>query len=148
MKDARNILCNIEHAINNTTTRKSASNIDSLFISRTRMEGIFNFTTNIKYVSPLKWHQIKTDDKSWMVNEIDLRFAKSHYLGFVRKLMKILRMHTKRPGPIYLGKNGNKKQTEQERQLQQQRKTQDQHVTKLRHSKKNSNKYYKQNTFS
>ncbi|KAI8126871.1 hypothetical protein CVS40_3205 [Lucilia cuprina] len=142
MINARTILCNIEHAINNTTTRKRATNIDSLFINRTRMENILNFATNIKYVSPLRWHDIRTDDKSWTVNVLDLRFAKSHYYVFLRKLMKTLRMHTKRPGPIKLGRNVNQNKTKnkQNQQVKQQKNRQN-HEIKLRHSKKNSNKY-------
>ncbi|KAM7348805.1 uncharacterized protein ACRADG_007993 isoform 2-T2 [Cochliomyia hominivorax] len=74
-KDARNILCNIEHAINNTTTRKSVSNIDSLFISRSRMEEILNFTTNIKFISPLKFYQNHTDDKNcYCYEHLKLRY--------------------------------------------------------------------------
>ena len=121
MKDARTILCNIEHAINNTTTRRGFSTIDALFISRTKMEGILNFTTDIKYVSPLRWNQIKDETTLKLVDPIDLKFAKSYYFGYVRKLLKILRMHTKQKGPIYLGKRANKanKAVEEEQQAGQ-----------------------------
>ena len=114
MKDARTILCNIEHAINNTTTRRGFSTIDALFISRTKMEGILNFTTDIKYVSPLRWNQIKDDTTLKLVDPIDLKFAKSYYFGYVRRLLKILRTHTKQKGPLYLGKKANKAREEEQ----------------------------------
>lgn len=147
MKDARTILCNIEHAINNTTTRRSFSTIDALFISRTKMEGILNFTTDIEYVSPLRWNQAKNDKSLKLVDPIDLKFAKSYYFSFVSKLLKILRTHTKRKGPLYLGKKANRMQSVQgqpqqqqpaqksrKRQKQQQKKRKNIPTTKLRHS--------------
>lgn len=142
MKNAQVILCNIEHAINNTTSGKKIPNIHSLFINRPRMEEILNFNTNVKYISPLRWQQIVTNDKKWFVDQLDLRFTKHHYYGFMRQLMKFLRMQLKRPGPIYLGK---KRQQQENQQQQQQRipnrnnKNKKQNRSenrKIRHSKK------------
>lgn len=136
MKDARNMLCNLEHAINNTTTHKSTFTIDSLFLSRTKIEDILKFTTNIKYVSPLKWPQIKTDDKKWVVDVFDLRFAKSQYFAFIRKLLKVLRIHTKRTGPIYLGKRGIKMNPSAEQRQSHQR-----HQKKTKHQNMTDSTY-------
>lgn len=136
MKNARNLLCNIEHAINNTTTRKTGPIIDSLFINRTRMEKILNFTTNIKYVSPLRWHQIETNDRNWSVDQLDLRFTKYHYYSFLRKLKKILGMHIKRPGPIYLGKKANKMQNQQQQKQRNKNKNRSEKPARIRHSRK------------
>lgn len=138
MTNARDILCTIEHAINNTTTLKGKSAIDSLFISRTEMERKFHFTTDLEHISPLHWNIYKDVKAEYLVNEIDLKFAKSHYFSYIRKLIKILRVHTKTTDPICLCKKN--------RQKPQKMPQHGDKLTKTRHATKNSNKRCCQNT--
>ncbi|XP_073832049.1 uncharacterized protein [Musca autumnalis] len=93
--NARAILCDIEHSINNTTTNsKEKRPFDSLVIKREEMESYLTFATDIKTVSPLTWNKNKdptNGNKLIDINQLDLKFAKSRYLTYVRKFIKLLR---------------------------------------------------------
>ncbi|XP_058977446.1 probable serine/threonine-protein kinase roco11 [Musca domestica] len=97
--NARSILCNIEHAVNNTTSKSKADRtINSLLISRRRMEKLLQFDTDIKKVSPLRWNKNAdiNDNNLKHISPIDLKFVKSRYLTYLRKFIKLLRRTTNR----------------------------------------------------
>ncbi|KAL9880024.1 uncharacterized protein ACN2A1_011677 [Glossina fuscipes fuscipes] len=102
---ARNILCHLEIAINNTTTfNRIQSNLAILTFKRTTMEKKLKFQTPLKHISPALWksnvaqqqQQHYRNERTYEVNPLDLKFTKSHYFNFLRKMIKILRINTKR----------------------------------------------------
>ncbi|XP_075157203.1 uncharacterized protein LOC142230447 [Haematobia irritans] len=102
--NAREILCNIENAINITNNYSKVNTIiDKLFIPRERMEShLSSFKEEIQLVSPLYWNPSQPFDESYVMNDINLRFAKSRYLKYIRKFIRFLRNITKQKGPIHL----------------------------------------------
>uniref|UniRef100_A0A1B0FJL4 Uncharacterized protein n=1 Tax=Glossina morsitans morsitans TaxID=37546 RepID=A0A1B0FJL4_GLOMM len=103
---ARNILCHLEIAINNTTTFNRIQNkLAILTFKRTTMEKKLKFQTPLKHISPALWksnvaQQHYRNERTYEVNPLDLKFTKSHYFNFLRKMIKILRINTKRKDKI------------------------------------------------
>lgn len=123
--NAREILCNIEIAINKTSSvSKAKRTFDSLFISRKKMESKLQFFTKISHISPLNWDTMKNKHEVHYVNEVDLKVTKSRYIKYVRQFLKFLRKTTRQKGPVRLhGGKGKRQKKEKPKKPGSTRKT-------------------------
>lgn len=123
--NAREILCNIEYAINSSTlVSKAKRTFDSLLISRKKMESQLQFVTDISHISPLNWDTMKNNHELYHINEVDLKVTKSRYIKYVRQFLKFLRKTTRQKGPVrLLGGKGKRQKKEKPKKTGSNRKT-------------------------
>ncbi|XP_037940788.1 uncharacterized protein LOC119673798 [Teleopsis dalmanni] len=100
-ESALSVLCEIETAINNTSvnTHKSRRNIKT--IKRAAMEKKLEFQSHLKHVFGHKWDTQQSKELHELIST-DLKVAKHRYLSMLRAMLKVLRSHITRPGPVQL----------------------------------------------